>query len=83
MENDVKIRYNHDAGEGPLKWRIVINNIEYTAEKIHIHVPSYTTVDFIEGIGQKYHISCTPELIIWDGSRVTLKNITDNYEPVE
>jgi hypothetical protein len=83
MEDTVKIRYNHDAGEGPLKWRIVINNIEHTAEGIHILVPSYTTIDFIEGVGNKYHISCTPELIIWDGSSVTLKNITNNYESIK
>lgn len=72
--NEVKIRYNHDAGESPLKWRLVINGVESIAEEITILVPSHTTSDFIEGIGQKYHISCNPELIIWEGSKVILKN---------
>ena len=74
MKNEVKIRYNHDAGESPLKWRLVVNGVESIAEEIQLLLPSYTTSDFIEGVGQKYHISCQPDLIIWDGSKVTLKN---------
>lgn len=76
MRKEVKIRYNHDSGEGPLKWRVVIDGREHLAENIDVLVPSVTTGDFIEGVGQKYHISCEPELIIWEGNKVILKDRT-------
>lgn len=74
MGKDVKIRYNHDAGESPLKWRVVIDEVEHLASNIDILVPSVTTGDFIEGVGQKYHISCKPEVIVWEGDKVILKD---------
>ena len=76
MGKDVKIRYNHDAGESPLKWRVVIDEVEHLASNIDLLVPSVTTSDFIEGAGQKYHISCKPEVIVWEGDKVILK---DNF----
>lgn len=74
MRKHVKIRYNHDAGESPLKWRVVIDGAEYLASNIDVLVPSVTTGDFIEGAGQKYHISCEPDLIIWEGDKVILRD---------
>lgn len=74
MGKKVKIRYNHDAGESPLKWRVVIEGKEHLAENIDVLVPSVTTGDFIEGVGQKYHISCEPDLVVWEGKKVILKD---------
>jgi uncharacterized membrane protein len=74
MGKKVKIRYNHDAGESSLKWRVVIDGTEYLASNVDVLVPSVTTDDFIEGVGKKFHISCEPEQIVWDGDKVILKD---------
>lgn len=76
MGKKVKIRYNHDAGESPLKWRVVIDGKEQLASNVDILVPSVTTNDLIEGVGEKYHISCEPELIVWEGDKIILKDKT-------
>jgi uncharacterized membrane protein len=73
MKNTVKIRYNHDAGESPLKWRVVINGKEHLAKQVEILVPMTTTRDFINGF-EKWHVSCTPDLITWEGDNVTLSH---------
>ena len=72
----VKLRYNHDAGQSPLKWRAVIDGKEHLASSVDILVPSVTTSDLIEGVGEKYHISCDPEQIIWEGDNLILKDRT-------
>lgn len=72
----VKIRYNHDAINSPLKWRVTINGKEQLASTVDILVPSVTTVDLVEGVGEKYHISCDPEVIIWEGDKAILKDRT-------
>ena len=72
LKKEIKIRYNHDAGETNLKWRILIDGIEHTASDIEVLVPSTTTRDMIEGVGEKYHITCRPERIVWEGSKVIL-----------
>ena len=72
MKKEVKIRYNHDAGISNLKWRILIEGTEYIASDIDVLVPSTTTKDFIEGVGEKYHITCRPEKIVWEDTKVIL-----------
>jgi uncharacterized membrane protein len=74
MGKKVKIRYNHDAGESPLKWRVVIDGKEHLATKVDVLVPSVTTDDYIEGVGKKFHISCEPDLIVWEGNKLILRD---------
>ena len=69
----VKVRFNHDAGDSNLKWRVVIDEKEHLAESVEILVPMTTTKDLINGV-EKWHVSCTPDLITWDGNIVTLSH---------
>jgi uncharacterized membrane protein len=68
----VKIRYNHDGGETGLNWRVLINGSECYATDLEIHCPAYTTVDFIPGVGEKYHITCEADKIEWDELKIKL-----------
>ena len=75
MKNKVKVRYNHDAGNSPLKWRVVIDGKEHLASQVEILVPMTTTKDYINGM-EKWHVSCEPDLITWEGDVVTLAHKT-------
>lgn len=56
----VKIRFNTNF---PLKsqyeWRLIVDGVEHLVNSIRIEVPCYTTSEFIEGHGQKWHITCS------------------------
>lgn len=59
----VKIRYNTTCTDNKNYWRILIDDVEYIAQDIEILCPCYTTEDYIEGVGNKFHISCNPVYI--------------------
>jgi hypothetical protein len=62
----VKIRYNTNAtSDEDLHWRIIIDDVEHLASNIIINCISYTTKDIIEGVGEKWHITCEPKEIKW------------------
>jgi hypothetical protein len=64
----VKIRYKTDAKpEDTLHWRVLIDGQEYSASNVTINCMSYTTKDLIEGVGEKWHITCTPKQVKWMG----------------
>jgi hypothetical protein len=63
---EVKVRYKTDAKpEDELHWRVMIDGIEHQASHVIINCMSYTTKDMIEGVGEKWHITCTPKQIQW------------------
>lgn len=63
---EVKIRYNTNAKlEDDLHWRVLINGVEHLASNVIVNCKSYTTKDYIEGVGDKWHISCNPSEITW------------------
>lgn len=73
----VKIRFNTYFKEGDAKikeWRVIVNGIENFCNHVTINCPSRTTKDFIEGIGDKWHISCEPAHIEY----IKDEKITDN-----
>jgi uncharacterized membrane protein len=70
----VSIRYNHDSGDSNLKWRVLIDGKENLASEVEILTASTTTKDIIEGVGEKYHITCDPSLITWEGDKVILSD---------
>jgi hypothetical protein len=64
----VKIRYKTDAKlEDKLQWRVMIDGVEYHASNVVINCMSYTTRDMIEGVGEKWHITCNPQQVNWMG----------------
>jgi uncharacterized membrane protein len=68
----VKIRYNHDAGDSGLFWRVIINGVEHLAKDIEIHGMAYTTQDEIAKVGKKYHITCEVDTIYWEETKIVL-----------
>lgn len=64
---DIKIRFNTKyQGDGDLPWRVVINGKEQLASNVIINTISITTKDHIEGIGDKYHITCKADRVYWE-----------------
>lgn len=60
------MRFNTDAGESPLKWRVIINGVEHLAENVEIMGGVHTSCDEVNG-QVKYHISCIARKVVWDG----------------
>lgn len=75
MKKEIKIRFNTLAGDSHLKWRILIDGIEHLASEIRVMVPTVTTRDHIEGVGEKWHITCRPDVIEWQGDTIVLKDL--------
>jgi uncharacterized membrane protein len=73
-KKEIKIRFNTMAGDSHLKWRILIDGIEHLASEIEVLVPSVTTRDLVEGVGEKWHITCQPDLIEWQGDKIILRD---------
>lgn len=66
----VKIRYKTDAKPtDSLQWRVVVSGHEYYASEVHIYCSTHTTRDFIEGVGEKWHITCDATDIDWEGEK--------------
>jgi hypothetical protein len=67
--NRVSIRYNTNATENDtLHWRVLINGVESLAESVEVNTKLWTTKDWIEGVGWKWHISCESDSIQWRGN---------------
>jgi hypothetical protein len=66
----VKIRYKTDAKTtDSLQWRVLIAGHEYYASEVHINCPTLTTRDMVEGVGEKWHITCEAKEIDWIGEK--------------
>lgn len=62
----VKLRYKTDAKPGDeLQWRVLIDGVEHNAAFVCIDVTTYTTKDVIEGVGEKWHITCQANKVEW------------------
>jgi uncharacterized membrane protein len=62
-----QIRYNTQSTDDSNRWRLVSDGNEILVSNIIIDSNVKTTKDFIEGIGDKYHITCTGQLSVIDG----------------
>ena len=63
---EVKIRFNTYFKEGDNKikeWRVLVNGFENFCNHVTVNCACRTTKDFIEGIGDKWHIGCEPKNI--------------------
>lgn len=67
MEKTYQIRYNTNSQSDVDKWRLVCDGEEVLVSNIIIDTKTYTTKDYIQGIGDKWHVSCTGVLDIEGG----------------
>lgn len=62
----VKVRYKTDAKpEDILQWRVLIDGKEHYASGVVFNCMTWTTRDTIEGVGEKWHITCEPKQVKW------------------
>ena len=57
----IKIRFNTNYKEGDIEtkeWRVIVNGVEKFCNHVTVNCPSKTSKDYIEGVGNKWHISC-------------------------
>jgi hypothetical protein len=70
---EVKIRFNTNAkADDPLKWRVLIEGVEHLTSSVRINCPARTTKDYVEGLGDKWHITCNPSKVEWEGLECNL-----------
>lgn len=75
---DVKVRYNTLCTDNHMFWRILIDEIEYTASNIIFEIPTHTTRDMVYDSSRKekvdkHHISCIANEVVWKGDVVIIK----------
>ena len=54
-------------GDQTLKWRLLVDGVEFLASTIEIHVPSVTTEDIIATGETKWHLTCEGQ-VNWLGN---------------
>lgn len=64
--HEIKIRYNNACTDGINFWRAIIDGKEHLFSDIEICVFSQTSKDYIEGVGDKFHIYCTGWCVVED-----------------
>jgi hypothetical protein len=71
----ISIRYNTKAKENDtLHWRVVIDGIETLASDVEVNTRLWTTKDWIEEVGWKWHITCESTDIQWDENHKCIIN---------
>lgn len=72
----VKIRFNTNfPSKSQYEWRLIVEGVEQLVNEIRVEVPCYTTSEFIEGHGQKWHISC-------DANEIELNDILNKKQAI-
>lgn len=69
MNNESKtyqIRYNTQSTDDSDRWRLIDDGKEILVSNIVINSQTCTTKDYIEGVGDKFHLTCKGELTIKD-----------------
>lgn len=60
----VHIRFNTNfPNKSQFEWRLIIDGKQELVNAIRIETPCYTTSEFIEGEGMKYHITAKANLV--------------------
>ena len=69
MNNESKtyqIRYNTNSTDDSNRWRLIDDGKEILVSNIIINSQTYTTKDYLEGVCDKWHVTCKGELSIKD-----------------
>ena len=61
-----QIRYNTQSTDDSNRWRLIDDGKEILVSNIVINSQTSTTKDYIEGVGDKWHVTCKGELTIKD-----------------
>jgi len=71
----VKVRYKTDAAEGdPVRWRVLIDDVEHHATDVVMMCPSHTSCDTLNGGPEfKWHITCVANKVEWHGKKCLIQ----------
>ena len=61
-----QIRYNTQSTDDSNRWRLIDDGKEILVSNIVINSQTCTTKEYIEGVGDKWHVTCKGELTIKD-----------------
>jgi len=64
VEKVYQVRYNTQSTDDSNRWRLLCDGQEILVANIVINSQTYTTKDYIEGAGDKWHVTCRGELTI-------------------
>ena len=81
MNNQSKtyqIRFNTTSTDDSNRWRLITDGQEILVANIYIDAQTYTTKDYIEGLGDKWHITATGILEIKNGNAYITPKRPDN-----
>lgn len=78
MKKNFQIRYNTQSTDDSNRWRLLFDGEEILVSSIIIDEDTKTTEDYIEGVGQKYHITCCGDLTLQDGKAYIKTGRKDN-----
>ncbi len=73
-----QIRYNTNSTDNSQNWRLICDGKETLVSDIIITSKTRTTKDYIENLGNKYHITCEGILEVKDGIAYIKTKRTDN-----
>ena len=73
-----QIRFNTTSTDDSNRWRLITDGQEILVSNIYIDAQTYTTKDYIEGLGDKWHITATGILEIKDGNAYITPKRPDN-----
>jgi uncharacterized membrane protein len=61
-----KLRYNTQSTEDSNRWRLIVDEKEIQVSNVFIDGEVWTSKVYIEGVGQKWHITCKGDCKIED-----------------
>jgi uncharacterized membrane protein len=73
-----QIRFNTQSTSDSDRWRLVCDGEEILVSNIYIDSQTYTTKDYIEGLGDKWHVTATGYLEIKNGEAYIKPKRLDN-----
>ena len=84
-KHSVKIRFNTNYKDGDNKikeWRVLVNGFENFCNHVTVNCACHTSKDFIDGVGNKWHISCEPVRIEYIKDEHIKENDTNLFKEI-
>lgn len=78
-EQIFQIRYNTQSTDDSNRWRLLRNGEEILVSDIIINAETKTTKDWVEGVGEKWHVTCKGVLTLKNGVAFIDYKKPDNF----
>ena len=78
-EKVYQVRYNTQSTDDSNRWRLLCDGYEIQVSDIIINAETKTTKDYIEGVGEKWHVTCKGVLSLKDNIAYIDYKKPDNF----